>query len=290
MYEKVDKCPVCGFTSFSNHLICNDHHHSQESFAIVQCDKCTHLFTNPRPSPEQISRYYQSTQYISHTNKSSGIVTQLYNIARYFTLRWKSQLIHKYQKAGDLLDFGCGTGDFLAHMAKNSWSTTGIEPAANPRQIASNKGLTIYENLSDLNKESYDVITAWHVLEHIHDLSDTFTSLRKKLKNKGIMIIALPNPLSHDAIKYQDHWAGYDVPRHLHHFTDQSFEKLVTKHKLRVLTKIPMKLDSLYVSILSEKYLQSSHPLLKGLRSGFVSNRHASKTEEYSSRAFILSK
>lgn len=290
MYEKLDECPLCGFSSHSNHLIVDDHSHSQESFAIVKCQKCSLLYTNPRPDIDAIGSYYESANYISHTDDSNNLTNLIYKIARRFTLHWKKGLIEKHSPQKRMLDYGCGTGDLLAYMKQHKWDVTGIEPSEQARTKAKEKGLTVYPELSKDLKDKYHMITAWHVLEHVHDLVETVRALRKLLHNDGTLMIAVPNSASFDAAYYEAFWAGYDVPRHLYHFTPDTFKTLVSKTKLKLQEIIPMKLDAFYVSLLSEKYKGNNLSLLRGFQTGLKSNTKARQSGNYSSLIYVLTK
>lgn len=290
MYEKLEECPLCQFSSHANYLIVDDHSISKESFALVQCNKCAFLYTNPRPTQEFMDKYYDSAQYISHSNKGRSIVNFVYKLARLYTIRWKENIVNKYQSKGSILDYGCGTGNFLKHMQTKGWSTKGVEPNALARQQAVRKGITVTDSIDNTSKDKVDIITAWHVMEHVHDLIDTIRILRKKLNPGGHLILALPNCASFDAQHYHQYWAGYDVPRHLYHFTPATVNKLSSRTKFKLTETIGMPLDAFYVSILSEKYKNSSNALIKGLLTGFKSNRQARKDGNYSSLIYVLTK
>lgn len=287
MYEKLESCPSCGHTHFTNHIICTDHAFSKESFALVKCSKCELVFTNPRPDKEKIKDYYKSDTYISHTNAANNLINILYKIVRSFTLRSKYLLISKYKKRKRILDFGCGTGHFINYMNKKGWNTSGYEPYIDPN-INSDKNIKIFKSIKEIeDAEKFDVITAWHVLEHVHDLKDTLKLLRKRLKKGGVLFIAVPNLNSMDANLYKDLWAAYDVPRHLYHFSQRSFKKLAEQVKLNHIKTYPMKFDAYYVSLLSEKYKGSNKPY-QAVLNGFKSNRMATKTGEYASLIYVL--
>lgn len=290
MYEKLDECPLCGFSSHSNHLIVDDHSHSKESFAIVQCKKCSFLYTNPRPDISSIGSYYESDSYISHTDNSNNLTNLIYKTARRFTLNWKHRLIAKHSHEKKMLDYGCGTGDLLAHMKRHQWEVIGVEPNEHARNKAIDKAITVHPELSKDIKDKFHIITAWHVVEHIHELKDTIRSLRKLLQPDGVLMLAVPNSASYDAEYYKAFWAGYDVPRHLYHFSPDSFQTLASKTKLKIQEIIPMKLDAFYVSLLSEKYLGHNFPLFRGFQTGLKSNTKARQTGNYSSLIYVLTK
>ncbi len=289
MYEKLEECPICSNKRFDNFLICDDYSVSKESFALVKCTKCSLILTNPRPKKEAIGKYYQSDHYISHTNKANSLTNFLYKAVRYYTTRQKVQLIKKLNRhVGKVLDYGCGTGDFLTACKNKKWKVQGVEPDDKARLIAEQKSLTdIHSNIAQIN-EKFDVITAWHVVEHISDLVTTIKTLKKKLKDGGFFVIALPNHMSHDALSYQDKWAAYDVPRHLYHFNRTSMQHFAKKFKLTIKEVLPMKFDAYYISMLSEKYKRGN--LFRALKTGLKSNNLASKNGEYASLIYILKK
>jgi SAM-dependent methyltransferase len=247
--------------------------------------------------PANLEAYYLSDAYISHNTQASNIVDHVYKLARKFTLRWKHDLIRKYYNGNTrkLLDYGCGTGTFLQSSLARGWSITGVEPSPIARDIASNNtGTLIAAKLSEIGIADYDIITLWHVLEHVPDLNETLQSLHSKLANNGFMFIAVPNYKSYDATKYKDYWAAYDVPRHLWHFSQETMQKLLTTHGFKLHATVPMKLDSFYVSILSEKYHQqgkhSPTTFANGIATGLKSNLNAAEHKEYSSLIYIVRK
>ena len=191
-----------------------------------------------------------------------------------------------------ILDFGCGTGNFLHVCKKNGWQLTGVEPNQKANEIASNLiGHNIHADLSAIEKNTeFHIITLWHVLEHIHDLNETLDQLRNLLKKKGYLIIALPNHKSWEAEHYGEHWAGYDVPRHLYHFDADTLKTLAGNHKFKVRQVLPQKIDAYYVSLLSEKYINNANKPFMAMKNGNMSNRNATKSNQYSSLIYILTK
>lgn len=290
MFEKLEACPSCGHPKLTNHLICADHSISGESFALVKCEKCTLVFTNPRPDQDGIAKYYESDAYISHANKSKSLVDLAYKSARYITLRKKHKLLSSIATGKRLLDYGCGTGHFLKFMSDKNWEIKGVEPNELARkQAVSKTNDQVHQSIDSIRLE-FDIITAWHVIEHVHELEDTFKKLRKRLSEKGHLIIALPNFQSYDAEYYDDFWAGYDVPRHLYHFSQESFYTLALKRKLKIKEVIPMKFDSYYVSLLSENYKHGKSRYFSAIRTGYQSNKKAKRTGEYSSLIYVMTK
>ncbi len=289
MQELLQACPSCGNSNFIHHLTAKDHLVTNESFDLVKCSTCTLVFTNPRPSIDNIKSYYDSNAYLSH-HRSFTVTGVAYSIAKFFTLKWKHSIIKKQNSGvGSLLDFGCGTGDFLQKAKSKGWQISGLEVDRDARQQAENKTKVSVASSLDNVSGLYDIITLWHVLEHIHNLQETLRVLANHLNSNGKIIIAVPNLNSFDSSYYGHNWAGLDVPRHLYHFTPASFKSLAIQSQLIVTETIPMKLDAYYVSILSEKNLTGG-TILNGLLTGFKSNQRAKDSKQYSSLIYILRK
>lgn len=290
--ETLNQCPICKSAAFKPFLNCKDFTVSNELFSIIECCDCGFKFTNPRPNESEIGRYYQSEEYISHSNTSKGIVNALYQRVRKYTLKQKLKLVNSLSAKGAILDIGCGTGEFLSTCKSDEWNTTGIEPDPKARNFAiENYGLQVYEEaeLKNLPNNMFDVISMWHVLEHVHKLNERIEDLKRLMKPGGALIIAVPNCSSLDAKIYGAEWAAYDVPRHLYHFTPKDIERLFANHSLQVKQILPMKFDSYYVSMLSEKYRSGSPNLVKALINGWRSNMAAARSgRTYSSQIYII--
>jgi SAM-dependent methyltransferase len=275
-----DHCPVCGASDIHPALEAKDHTVSGQTFAIWHCDGCTARFTQDVPGKEDIGPYYQSDAYISHSDTKDGLVNSLYHKVRSYTLQSKRTLVERSagKPTGHLLDIGCGTGAFLHTMAQAGWTVKGLEPDEGARErAASLYGLQVAstEALFQLPPASYDVITLWHVLEHVHDLKAYVDHFRALLKPGGTLIIAVPNYTSLDAARYGSSWAAYDVPRHLYHFSPASMDRLLQPAGLTVTGLKPMWFDSFYVSMLSERYLNGHDNLLGAVFTGLRSNLKA---------------
>jgi 2-polyprenyl-3-methyl-5-hydroxy-6-metoxy-1,4-benzoquinol methylase len=291
--ELLSACPVCDNETFTNFLNCPDHFLSKEIFTICKCEKCGFLFTNPRPEADKLSSYYQSEKYISHSNSRKGFQNSLYQWVRNYTISQKFELINGYKQNGALLDIGCATGEFLNYFKNRKWDVLGIEPDKSARKKGiENYSLNIDEesHLNMIPPSSFDVITMWHVLEHVPLLNERVEQLQKLLRPDGYLFIAVPNANSHDAKFYDSFWAAYDVPRHLYHFTRDTITRLFSKYDFDLVKTVPMKFDSYYVSMLSEKHIHLKNTFLNGVLSGFVSNRSARKNGEYSSMIYVFKK
>jgi len=289
----IDICPICDGNQFNTYLKCEDHTVSHEIFNIVQCARCNFLITSPSPDPDKLDQYYLSEQYISHAVSHRTLQEKLYKHARSYTLSWKLKLINHHRpqsRIPTLMDFGCGTGQFLRKSQQAGWKITGVEPSTPAREEANRlTNATITASIDSNSGQLNDVITLWHVLEHIPNLNDTISTLKKLLQPAGTLFIAVPNPESWDAQQYSRFWAGYDVPRHLWHFTQRNMTALLKKHQLKLLNTIPMKLDAFYVSLLSEKYQHHSLPytFAKASINGLRSNFHARRENQYSSLIYL---
>lgn len=291
--QSINKCPVCQSTNFRHLYTCTDHTVSHETFQIKVCQACSLGTTSPRPSDHDLSRYYLSQDYISHSGHAPGLIGNLYRLARKFTLKYKRKLIEQSHSEGILLDYGCGTGEFLYEMKRHGWTIAGFEPSETARVKAQElTNGTVYAEDNALQANHFDVITLWHVLEHVPDPVTTLQHLCGTLKPHGTLYIAVPNFYSPDAKHYKAGWAGFDVPRHLWHFTKESMFKLLSHGSFRLVDVVPMKLDSFYVSLLSERN-RGVNPFIaytRALYHGLHSNWSASTTVNHSSLIYIAKK
>ncbi len=288
-------CPDCGNANISFVLSAKDYTVSGEVFEIWECKNCTLRFTQNIPAGEEIGKYYQSENYISHSDTAKGLINNLYHKVRKRTLIQKRKLIIKTtgKSTGQILDLGCGTGAFLAVMQEANWNCSGIEPDESARKKAQELyGLHVKETgeFYNLPAQTFDAITLWHVLEHVHDLHPYIQQLRKILARDGKLFIAVPNYTSADEKIYNECWAAYDVPRHLYHFSPQAMEQVMNKHGLKIEKMKPMWYDSIYVSMLSEQYKTGSQHPVRALINGTVSNLEAAfDHKKCSSLIYIIS-
>jgi 2-polyprenyl-3-methyl-5-hydroxy-6-metoxy-1,4-benzoquinol methylase len=273
-------CPVCNTAAIQPMLTAEDYTVSHEKFEVWQCSNCTGAFTQDIPTQDAIGPYYQSDTYISHSDTKKGLINTLYHKVRKRTLAEKRKLIinQTNKQKGNILDIGCGTGAFLNEMQQSGWSITGLEPDSTAREKAEslyNIKPQLPNTLFDLPAQTYDAITMWHVLEHVHELHAYIQQVEKLLAPQGKVFIAVPNYTSHDAKVYGAHWAAYDVPRHLYHFSPKSIEHLLSTKNLTLKTVRPMWFDSFYVSMLSEQYKHGKGNIIRAFWNGFVSNLKA---------------
>jgi 2-polyprenyl-3-methyl-5-hydroxy-6-metoxy-1,4-benzoquinol methylase len=289
-------CPVCKNELIQAQLQAKDHTVSQKEFSIWHCNSCTARFTQDAPEQDAIGAFYASDNYISHSDTKKGIINSLYHLVRKRTLASKRRLLINEvgMMKGEVLDIGCGTGAFLQTMKEAGWAISGLEPDATAR----NKAAELYDihpqepgKLFELKRATYHAITMWHVLEHVHELHAYIKQIGALLTPNGKLFIAVPNYTSKDADIYKEHWAAWDVPRHLYHFSPMSMEKLLSIHGLKLTGIKPMWFDSFYVSMLSEKYKNGKGNIGKAFFNGFVSNLKAwSDVKKCSSVIYVISR
>ncbi|MGI6073613.1 MAG: class I SAM-dependent methyltransferase [Fermentimonas sp.] len=295
------KCPVCDSTQVKKVLDVTDYFATQETFPLFDCDNCGFLFTNQFPSEEEIQPYYDSPQYISHSDTKKGLTNQLYHLIRKRMLTKKVNLISKYSApnkqntSARLLDIGCGTGYFLDKARTKGYEVSGIEKDGHSRDFAKDKfklNINDEDALWNIETNSFDIVTLWHVLEHMQNLNKVVSKLNQILKPDGTLVLALPNHNSYDAQVYKKHWAAYDVPRHLWHFTPDTVEKLLKKHSFKIIAKRPMPVDTFYISLLSEKYKGSNSfkQYIKALSVGSVGYLRSLNNIAYSSSIIYIAK
>ena len=266
-----------------------DHSVSKELFELYYDQDLDMLITSPQPSPENLGSYYESNDYISHTDSKRSLFEKAYHFVKGIALKNKLNLINNCSSSkGNLLDIGAGTGDFLLTAKQNGWETIGVEPSEKAKGIAIGKGIKFSDSTQDLESHSFDVITMWHVLEHIPNLEIQIKELKRLVKPNGTIIIAVPNFKSYDANYYGKFWAAFDVPIHFWHFSKTAIQLLFQKENIKLEKVLPMKFDSFYVSLLSEKYKNGKMNFVKAICIGLVSNWKAKSSLEYSSHIYVL--
>ena len=270
-------------------LTVKDHSVSKEIFELYYDENLDMLITSPQPDLQNLGKYYESEDYISHTDNKRSIFEKAYHFVKNIALKNKLNLINSEQsQKGKILDIGAGTGDFLLTAKNGGWKTIGVEPSNRAKEIAKKKGIEFVEEISELENNSFDVITMWHVLEHVPNLELQIQELKRLLKTTGTLIVAVPNFKSYDAKYYNEFWAAYDVPIHFWHFSKKAIKSLFEKVDIKLEKVLPMKFDSFYVSLLSEKYKTGKMNFLKAFFVGLRSNLKASSSKEYSSHIYVL--
>lgn len=269
----IKACPLCGGTRLERALTCVDHYATGEMFHLCRCRECGFLFTQDFPVEDEIGRYYETPDYISHTDTRKGAMNTVYHHVRTYMLGRKARLVEHeaHRKEGRLLDIGTGTGYFADTMRRRGWQVEAVEKSAQARAFAREHfGLEVkpHTALKDFAPGTFDVITLWHVMEHLEHLNETWETLRSLLTDRGVLVVAVPNCSSFDAWRYGAYWAAYDVPRHLWHFTPDTIQRFGAKHGFILAERHPMPFDAFYVSMLTEKHMRRSCTFLRGMLTG----------------------
>lgn len=283
-------CPSCGSDTADFVMDVKDHFLSKEDFKLYKCLSCDLVYTWPRPEESRIGDYYKSEEYVSHSSTKKGLINTAYSSVRNYTLRQKLKLVNSLTNGRKLVDIGAGTAHFARLMNDNGYEVIGLEPDADARKVALQENgvvLRPIQELYELGRDCADVVTMWHVLEHVYNLKPDLAQITLLIRQNGILIIAVPNHTSADAQQYGPFWAAYDVPRHLYHFSPLSIKKLIEPFGFTLEKQLPMKFDAYYVSMLSEKYKGGS--LLSALKNALKSNRRAG-ADKSSSQIYIFRK
>lgn len=284
----INTCPLCGGKHLEHAITCTDHYASGEQFGLYRCQDCGFIFTQSAPVEAEIGRYYETPDYISHSDTNKGMMNRVYHQVRKYMLSRKAKLVRRTSglSEGALLDIGTGTGYFSNAMKEQGWQVKAIEKNAGARAFAKEHfdlQVDAEDALAGYADASFDVITLWHVMEHLEHLNETWERLSALLNDRGVLIVAVPNASSYDAKKYKEWWAAYDVPRHLWHFTPSTMQQFGAKHGFKLAEQHPMPFDAFYVSMLTEKYKGSRVAFLKGMWTGLLAWFSSLTTEERSS-------
>lgn len=288
-----NQCPWCGSDKAQINLWLKDDFLTKEDFHICECLNCGLLYTMPRPGKDKIGEYYKSEEYYSHQENKKGFIPKIYEKVKKINLKHKYSLATKGISVGNMLEIGCGVGDFLHTSETHGWQCIGVEPSEDAKAIARQRTkaeIIESEALEKLPDASFDVITMWHVLEHVDNLRWQVAQLQRLIKPNGKIVIAVPNYKSYDGQHYKEHWAAYDVPRHLSHFNRTTMAKILTNNELKLVKTDKLKWDAYYISYMSEQYEIHKLPLLRGIYRGWLSNMKARRSGEWSSVVYIFEK
>lgn len=288
-----NQCPWCGSDKAQINLWLKDEFLTKEDFHICECLNCGLLYTMPRPTKERIGEYYKSEEYYSHKENKKGFIPKIYEKVKKSNLKYKYKLATKGISVGKMLDIGCGVGDFLHKAETQGWECIGVEPSEEAKAIARERTkakIIKSEELEKFPDQIFDVITMWHVLEHVDNIRWQVEQLQRLIKPNGRIVIALPNYKSYDGQYYKEKWAAYDVPRHLNHFNRSTIVKIFNTKGLKLKTIDKLRWDAYYISYMSEQYKIHQLPLLRGAFRGGLSNIKARRSGEWSSLVYIFEK
>jgi 2-polyprenyl-3-methyl-5-hydroxy-6-metoxy-1,4-benzoquinol methylase len=275
MRTHLTQCPICKSASISLFKEIKDHSISKEQFTLKRCNSCDFVFTSNPPQESQAGPYYQSEDYISHSNTNKDLISKVYKIVRSFMFGVKERMIHSYSSGKRVLDYGSGTGFFLNYLKEKGYQVQGVEIDDKARNFAkTNFGLSVHtpnELLSSTQTEQFDAISLWHVLEHLYDPLKYLQKFNTLLTQKGVLIIAVPNLQSFDAQYFKTYWAAYDVPRHLWHFSPSTLAHLAGQAGFDCVTHKRLPFDPFYNALLSAKYQGGLFWMPKGFILGLIS-------------------
>lgn len=294
-YSKIEltNCPLCSSDYHIMRFSTQDYFFTNEQFFIFECNDCGHIFTNPQPNESDLGLFYNTDQYLSHKEYPETLVEKLYAFIRRINLNTKYRQATNELNLGNVLDYGCGRGDFLRLAKEKGWNTFGVEIDADARRYANERnGVNVFSpsEESQIREGQMNLVAMFHVLEHIADLHSALAKYNRWLTNDGRLVLALPNPQSFDANYYGKYWAGWDVPRHLHHFSKQSLIHLISQHGFRIQKIYPMYWDAFFVSMMSEQYKTSNWTFLRAGIIGAISNLAALRSKQYSSLLYVCTK
>lgn len=266
-----------------------DHFVSGESFDLLWSDRKGVLKTDP--VPHRLEDYYAGPEYASHEEGGSGWKGRMYRGVRHFQHGLKYAWVKRLSpKPGIALDVGTGTGEWPDYLSKRGWAVRATEPSAKGRSRATAKGVQITQDFMSLEGEAFDLITLWHVMEHIGSLDKALAQINRLCSPNGYVIVAVPNFLSWDAGHYGVFWAAWDVPRHIWHFSRAGLIALYEEHGFSLVRTYPLWADAFYVSLLSEGYKRGRASVVRALWSGLRSNMRSLLDSEPSSRVYVFQK
>lgn len=213
-------------------------------FKVVQCRNCGLIYINPRPSEDEIAKFYPDTyswkETLTAESKITKIVRRLEKIYRYHLLSYEASKVVKAakRKTGKLLDVGCGSGDRLDIFRRLGFDTYGVEVSSSAEYAKGHFGLNVKQG--DLFEANYpdsffDVITLHNVLEHTHSPQKIIRELYRILKEDGVVVIQIPNTDCIQFKLFKERWAAFDVPRDLYYFNIWLLKKILTKENFEII-------------------------------------------------------
>jgi 2-polyprenyl-3-methyl-5-hydroxy-6-metoxy-1,4-benzoquinol methylase len=256
----ISTCPVCGSPEFefSHYLNVPDWLVSKENFELKKCGNCSFIFTANAPLLENAGPYYESEEYVEHTDTNKGLIYGVYHQARKLMLKFKLSNIRSYSKSTKLLDIGSGSGYFINYMKQNGYNVSGVEISDKAVALCKDKfDISVNsptEFLAEKLPKDFDIITMWHVFEHVYSFNEYFDILHKSLKENGHVFVALPNPNCFEAKHYKNYWNGFDTPRHLWHFTPKTFKQFAEGHGFEMISMKRLPLDPFFNAMVSSSY------------------------------------
>ncbi len=211
-------CPGCGLSQ-ADYALTGADPLSGDRFDVLRCRGCSLAFVDPIPSGDKLVSYYPD-----------GYYGERHPVFKDQVMGWRADKLGRGRQKGRLLDIGCGRGDFILACRRRGWDVAGIEQSQSPvMELRQSLGIDVVtpERISTLEDASFDVVTLWHVLEHLPEPRDTIREAYRLLRPGGRLLVEVPNFGSWQARVGRGVWYHLDVPRHLLHFDEQSLTSLL---------------------------------------------------------------
>ena len=230
-------CALCGAND-SEMVLERADRFSGTRFQMQRCRRCGLHYVNPRPDADEIGAYYPAT-YEPH--RATGAAGPLATWRERQGQSIKRRFVEAHARAGRLLDVGCATGDFLAHLASHGWEVQGVETSPHAAQLARERhGIPVHTGRlaeANLPPASVDVVTLWDVIEHLHDPPAELGRIETLLVPGGLLVLTVPNLESWDHRLFGPHWIGWDLPRHLYAFPPLALARMVREAGFEIIDR-----------------------------------------------------
>jgi SAM-dependent methyltransferase len=233
-------CKLCGSNEYRTKLVGRDLSlHLEGTFDIVECVECGLVYLNPRPTRQEVEALYPFESYDQYIPALAEVGSWFRRLDWGYGLSKRARKVARWKKAGRLLDVGCATGSFLESMQRHGdWQVCGVE--LNPhavQYVREHLGIPVHQGMLEevgLPDDSFDVVTMWHVLEHVFDPVSTLHEVARILKPGGIFLYHVPQLDSFDARLFGGYWIGYEIPRHTFIWSQKTLKKLMALTGFRI--------------------------------------------------------
>lgn len=224
-------CPLCGAVEATVELLPDKYNSAGEQYKVVRCRACDLIYTRPLPTLAEMRVLYSAEFY------GESVAPKRFSWDSIRLLLHRSVLRHRRKAllnrpAGRVLDVGCGDGDFVAHLKPQGWEVHGIESSDAGSRMARAKGVQVCQDelkVANFPDGYFDVVTYWHVMEHLTDPLAEAREVRRILRDDGLLVIEVPNIASPIFKLCRERWWPLDIPRHLQHYTPATLQKLLQR-------------------------------------------------------------
>ncbi|HAJ35756.1 MAG TPA: hypothetical protein DCL15_08695 [Chloroflexi bacterium] len=262
---ELTNCNLCGSNAIEDERVIPDYllERKQIVARLVRCRACGLVYQSPRPTLAEMSEHYPP-EYEPYTDPTAGYEpSSLLKRAYAYGTQKRTRYVTRRKHGGRLLDIGCASGTFLLGMqAQRGWQVQGVEPSAQIAEYArSVHNLDVFPGtLEEANfpDGSFDCVTMWDVLEHVHDPLGTLREISRVLKDDGILVIRVPNLASWDATLFGDAWAGLDAPRHLFVFRPETLKAMLAQTNFQMID-LSCGIGGYVTFVLSVRFWMTAH-------------------------------